>query len=166
MRVGWLPLGLAAALWITPINAQVVNPPAVGGSASAFEQVLGAANDATIGPQLHYLRCAGTDVDQFVVMAPYDQVWTIERHYCQSTPMSADQRITEATQFLPADATPGQPLTTDEGDPAQTYVSQTIANALPAGLFHDCAGQSVPVGTVVVVADNDGGWFIGPGTCA
>ncbi len=168
MRLRSLVLGPVAALLAIHGAAaqQVVAPPAVGGSAAAFEQALGAANDGSIGPQLHYLRCAGTDVDQFVVMAPNDQVWTIERHYCQLSQASPDQRITEATQYLPADAAPGMPVTTDEGDPGQTFVSQTIADALPAALFHDCAGQAVPLGTLVVVADNDGGWFVGPGTCA
>jgi hypothetical protein len=165
---GWvLVLGAAIALLATGrVAAQVVNAPAIGGSAAAFEQMLGAANDGTIGPQLHYLRCAGTDVDQFVVMAPNDQVWTIEREYCQPGQMTPDQRFAEAASLLPPDSIAGEALTTDEGDPALTYVSQTLGSALPAALFHDCAGQAVPAGTVVIVADADGGWFMGPGTCA
>ncbi len=152
---------MAVVVWA----AQVLTSPSIGGSASAFEQLLGAANDASIGPQLHYLRCAGTDIDQFVVMAPDDQVWTIERRYCPTRPMPRDQRFAEAASLLPADAVPGDPVLAQDGDPAQTYVSQTVAGALPAGLFHDCAGQAVPVGTIVIVADAEGGWFMGPGTC-
>jgi hypothetical protein len=152
-------------LLVGSASAQVLTPPAVGGSASAFEPILGSANDATVGAQFHYLRCAGTDVDQFVVLAPNDHVWTIERHYCEFAALPADQRFAEAAQFLPPDATPGDMVTSVEG-PGQTYVSQSVADALPAALFHDCLGQPVPVGTVVVVADDDGGWFMGPGTCA
>lgn len=168
MMLGRVLVAVAAIGFVaaTPVAAQVANPPTIGGSASAFEQVLGAANDGTIGPQLHYVRCAGTDVDQFVLMAPNDQVWTIERHYCQAGQMAVDQRFAEAAGLLPPDAVAGDALTTDEGDPALTYVSQTIGSALPAGLFHDCAGQAVPLGTVVIVADAAGGWFMGPGTCA
>jgi hypothetical protein len=65
-----------------PVTAQVLPGPAIGGSVAAFEQVLGGPNDASIGAQLHYQRCAGTDVDQFVVLAPNDQVWTIQRAWC------------------------------------------------------------------------------------
>jgi len=154
-------VAVAGALW-----AQVLAPPAIGGSASGFEPMLGAPNDGSLGQQLHYLRCAGTDIDQFVVTAPNDQVWTIEREYCQLGGPPADQRFTEAAQFLPPDAVAGDPLTTDEGAPAQTFVSQTVADALPSALFHDCAGRAVAPGTVIVVADVDGGWFVGPGSCA
>ena len=157
---------LRRAVVVGVLAAQVLTPPVIGGSPSAFEQVLGAANDASVGPQLHYLRCAGTDIDQYVLMAPSDQVWTISREYCVGTSFSAADRFAEAAQFLPADALAGDQLTTQDGDPGQTYVSQTVANALPAALFHDCAGQSVTPGTVVIVADSDGGWFLGPGTCA
>jgi hypothetical protein len=156
-----LQLVIAGAVW-----AQVLTPPSVSGSPSAFDAALGAPNDATLGSQFHYLRCAGTDIDQFVVLAPNDQVWTIQREYCQLGGPPADQRFAEAAQYLPADAVLGDGVTTDEGLPAQTYVSQTVANVLPSVLFHDCAGQAVAPGTVIVVADEDGGWFVGPGTCA
>src|SRR4029079_3875602 len=98
---------------------------------------VGAPNDGTLGAQLHYLRCAGTDIDQFVVTAPNDQVGTIQREYCQRGGPPADQRFAEAAQFLPPDAVVSDPLTTEEGAPAQTYVSQTVADALPTALFHD-----------------------------
>jgi hypothetical protein len=154
-------VAVAGALW-----AQVLSPPAMGGAPSAFDATLGAPNDGTLGSQFHYLRCAGTDIDQFVVLAPNDQVWTIQREYCQLAGPPAEQRLAEAAQYLPADAVLGDGLTTGEGAPAQTYVSQTVASALPSVLFHDCAGEPVTPGTVIVVADVDGGWFVGPGTCA
>ena len=72
-----LALGMAAAQ--TQGNAQVLPPPAIGTSPAAFEQVFGGPNDASIGAILHYQRCAGTEVDQLVVLAPNDQVWTIQR---------------------------------------------------------------------------------------
>ena len=84
--------------------AQVLPGPAIGGSAAAFEQVLGGPNDASIGAQLHYQRCAGTDVDQFVVLAPNDQVWTIQRAWCDLASVPADQRFADAARFLPPDA--------------------------------------------------------------
>lgn len=158
MMMLWL--GLAGVLM-----AQVITPPAIGGPPAALEQVLGAPNDATIASQLHYLRCAGTDVDQYVVSAPNDQVWTIERYYCDLGVPPVGDRFAEAARFLPPDAVGGDPTTTAEGDSAQMYVSQSFASALPPQLFHDCAGQPVTAGTIIVVADASG-WFVGPGTCA
>ena len=146
-------------------SGQVLVAPSLGGSVAAFEQVLGGPNDATIGPLLHYQRCAGTSVDQFVLLAPNDQVWTIQRVWCAPTNVPPDERLAEAAQFLPADAVAGDAFTSDLGEPAQTYQSATLAAALPPSLFHDCAGQAVPPGTLFVVADTFGGWYMGPGTC-
>jgi hypothetical protein len=149
----------------TRTEAQVLPPPSLGGSASAFENVLGGPNDASIGPLLHFQRCAGTDVDQFVLMAPNDQVWTIQRAWCELRTRSAEDRFADASQYVPDDAVPGDPITSGLGEPGQTYVSATLAAALPAGLFHDCSGNAVPLGTLFVVADSFGGWYMGPGTC-
>jgi len=151
------------AFWVL---AQVLPGPAIGGSVAALEQVLGGPNGASIGAQLHYQRCAGSDVDQFVVLAPNDQVWTIQREWCDLASVSADERFADAERFLPPDAQPVAPLTTDQGESAQTYQSPGLGSALPAALFHDCAGNLVPPGTLVIVADSLGGWFMGPGTCA
>ena len=79
MRGGVAILGLLAAVAMGEVSAQDATAPALGGSAAAFEALLGGANDASVGAQLHFVRCAGTDVDQYVVLAPNDQVWTI-RH--------------------------------------------------------------------------------------
>jgi len=149
----------------TQVTAQVLPPPAIGGSPAAFEQVFGGANDASIGAILHFQRCAGTDVDQFVLLAPNDQVWTIQREWCQFGALAADQRLADAAQFLPPDAVAGAPFTSDVGESAQSYQSATLAAALPAGLFHDCLGNPVTPGTLFVVADAYGGWFMGPGSC-
>jgi|SRR5579859_2187845 len=146
-------------------NAQVLPPPAIGGSPSAFEPIFGGPNDASIGAILHYQRCAGTDIDQVVLLAPNDQVWTIQRQWCPAATLSADQRLADAAQFLPPDAVLGAPFTTDLGESALAYQSPILAATLPAGLFHDCSGNAVPAGTVFVVADAYGGWFMGPGTC-
>ena len=127
--------------------------------------MLGGPNDASIGPLLHYQRCAGTDVDQFVVLAPNDQVWTIQRAWCQPAARTAEERLADAAQFLPFDAVPGEAFTSEEGEQGQIYQSDALASALPAGLFHDCTGNSVPPGTLFVVADSYGGWFMGPGSC-
>jgi hypothetical protein len=127
--------------------------------------VFGGPNDASIGAILHYQRCAGTDVDQLVVLAPNDQVWTIQRQWCQLSGLPADERLADAAQFLPADAIAGAPVTTDVGESARVYQSATLAAALPTGLFHDCLGNPVTPGTVFVVADAYGGWFMGPGSC-
>ena len=145
--------------------AQIVQPPALGAPVSAFEQVLGGANDASVGPLLHYQRCAGTQTDQFVMLAPGDQVWSIERVYCELQIRSTDERFADAAQYLPADALPGSPFTTDLGETAQTYTSEQLASALPAGLFHDCSGNAVAPGSLFVVADAEGGWYMGAGTC-
>jgi len=145
--------------------SQVMLSPTLGAPAAAFEQVLGGPNDASIGALLHFQRCAGTQVDQFVLMAPNDQVWTIQRASCELSTPAADQRLAEAAQYLPTDAVAGDPFTTDLGEPAQTYVSASLAAILPAGLFHDCGGRAVPPGTLFVVADSLGGWYMGPGTC-
>ncbi len=147
------------------VMAQLVAAPVLGGSVADFEQVFGAANDASIAAYVHLNRCAGTDVDQLVLMAPGDQVWTIERVWCDDTPRSADERFADAAQFLPADAIAGAPFTTDRGEPAEMFVSDSLGSALPVGLFHDCSGTAVPVGSLFVVADSDGGWYMGPGTC-
>src|SRR5437868_14009251 len=136
-------------MWWLVLAAQVLTAPAIGSTPASFEQIFGAANNGSVGPQLHYLRCAGTDVDQYVLMAPNDQVWTIERYECQGVSRSAEERIAEAAQFLPPDAMAGDPVTSQDGEPGQTYVSPTIGSALPAQLFHDCAGQPVPRGTIV-----------------
>jgi hypothetical protein len=144
---------------------QLVQAPALGGPVAAFEQVLGGPNDASVGALLHYQRCAGTDLDQFVLMAPGDQVWTIQRTFCDLGLRAADDRFADAAQYLPADVSAGTPFTTDLGEPGQTFTSAALAVELPAGLFHDCSGNAVPVGTLFVVADTLGGWYMGPGTC-
>jgi len=162
------PLAVLAFLLVlsaAPARAQVLAPPALGGSASAFEQILGGANDGSLGAQLHFQRCAGTNVDQFVVLAPNDQVWTIQRESCQFGSRPADERFAEAAQFLPADAVAGEAFTTEEGEPGWTYLSQTLGTVLPTSLFHDCTGNAVTPGTLFVVADSYGGWFMGPGAC-
>jgi hypothetical protein len=148
-----------------PAGAQVLPGPALGGSPAAFEQVLGGPNDASIGAQLHYQRCAGTDIDQFVLLAPNDQVWTIQREWCELATVAADQRFADAAQYLPSDAVPGDSFTTTLGEPAQSWLSPSLANTLPAALFHDCSGKSVAPGTLFIVADHSGGWFMGPGAC-
>jgi len=145
---------------------QVPAGPMLGGPAVAFELLWGGANDASVGAQLHFLRCAGTDVDQFVLLAPNDQVWTIQREACELATSPADQRFADAAQFLPPDAVAGQPFTTERGESAMSYQSDTLASTLPPGLFHDCTGNAVPLGTLFVVADSYGGWFMAPGTCA
>jgi len=164
-RVVELVLGALMALTAGEANAQGLPPPAIGGSPAAFEQLLGGANDASIGAILHFQRCAGTDVDQFVLLAPNDQVWTIQREWCQLATLPADQRLADAAQFLPPDAIAGAPFTTDLGESAQTYQSSILATTLPMGLFHDCTGNPVTAGTLFVVADSYGGWFMGPGMC-
>jgi hypothetical protein len=146
-------------------SAQVLDAPALGGPAAAFAQFLGGPNDASIGAQLHFKRCAGTDIDQFVLLAPNDQVWTIQRQSCLLALGGPEQRFLDAAQFLPADAVVGQSFTTDLGESALTYQSATLASTLPAGLFHDCTGNAVALGTLFVVADTYGGWYMGPGTC-
>jgi hypothetical protein len=145
--------------------AQALPGPALGGSPAAFEQVWGGANDASIGTQFHYLRCAGTDIDQFVVLAPNDQVWTIQRAGCALGSPSAEDRFAEAAQFLPPDAVPGDSFTSELGEPAVSWVSAALGAELPAALFHDCTGQTIAPGTLFIVADSAGGWFMGPGTC-
>ena len=162
-----LIVGVACALAASAssVRAQVLPAPTLGGPVAAFEQVLGGPNDATIGALLHYQRCAATGMDQFVLLAPNDQVWTIQRAWCGSTTLTPDERLADAAQFLPADAVADQAFTTDLGEPTQTYVSASLAAALPPRLFHDCAGQAVPPGTLFVVADTFGGWYMGPGTC-
>jgi hypothetical protein len=147
-------------------DARAQELPALGGTPAAFESVLGGANDASVGAQLHFQRCAGTSIDQFVLLAPNDQVWTIQRESCALATPASEQRFADAAQFLPPDAVAGEPFTTERGESALTYVSATLANALPASLFHDCTGNAVPLGTLFVVADSYGGWFMAPGTCA
>jgi hypothetical protein len=164
-RVVEIALAVLLAAAPTQLSAQVLPPPAIGGSSAAFEQVFGGANDASIGAILHFQRCAGTDVDQLVLLAPNDQVWTIQRAWCQLAALPVDQRLADAAQFLPPDAIAGALFTTDLGESAQSYQSATLAAALPAGLFHDCLGNPVSLGTLFVVADAYGGWFMGPGTC-
>lgn len=164
----WLSLAAAVVLAASSTAAasgQVLVAPSLGGSVAAFEQVLGGPNDATIGPLLHYQRCAGTSTDQFVLLAPNDQVWTIQRVWCAPASMPPDERLADAAQFLPADAVAADAFTTELGEQAQTYLSSTLASTLPPSLFHDCAGQAVPPGTLFVVADTFGGWYMGPGTC-
>jgi hypothetical protein len=161
-------IGVVAFLLLlsaTPVSAQVLSPPALGGSASAFEQILGGANSASLGAQLHFQRCAGTEIDQFVVLAPNDQVWTIQRDSCQFGGRSAEERFAEAAQFLPADAVAVEAFTTEEGEVGWTYLSPSLGTILPTSLFHDCAGNAVAFGTLFVVADSYGGWFMGPGAC-
>ena len=166
MRVRLAVLAAVLVANTVPVMAQVLPGPAIGGSVATFEQVLGGPNDASIGAQLHYQRCAGTDVDQFVVLAPNDQVWTIQRAWCDLASVPADQRFADAARFLPPDAQAGPPFTTEQGESALTYQSASLGSALPAALFHDCTGNAVPPGTLSIIADSYGGWFMGPGTCA
>src|ERR1700730_15278537 len=86
---------------------QLLPGPAIGGSVAAFAQVLGGPNGGSVGAQLHYLRCAGTDTDQFVVLAPNDQVWTIQRQWCDLATVSADPRFADATRLRQAQADAG-----------------------------------------------------------
>jgi len=144
----------------------MLRPRRWGGSAAAFEALLGGANDASVGAQLHFVRCAGTDIDQYVLLAPNNQVWTIQREACALATPASQERFAEAMQFLPPDAVAGEPFTTERGESAMTYLSPSLASVLPAGLFHDCTGNAVPLGTLFVVADSYGGWFMAPGTCA
>jgi hypothetical protein len=157
-------LGLLTLLAMTVV-AQVLPGPAIGGAPAAFEQVWGGANDASIGPLLHYQRCAGTDIDQFVLMAPNDQVWTIQHMECALSSPSAEDRFAQAAQFLPPDAVPGDSFTTELGEAAVSWVSASLGATLPVELFHDCTGLAVAPGTLFIVADSYGGWFMGPGTC-
>jgi hypothetical protein len=166
MRRAIVAFATLVALAAGDVRAQDAPAPALGGTRAAFEHVLGGPNDGSIGAQLHFLRCAGTDIDQFVLLAPNDQVWTIQREACALATPASQQRFAEAAQYLPPDAVAGEPFTTDRGESAMTYVSPTLASALPAGLFHDCTGNAVPLGTLFVVADSYGGWFMAPGTCA
>jgi len=166
LRLRFAILAALLATYGTPALAQVLPAPAIGGSTAALEQVLGGPNDASIGAQLHYQRCAGTDVDQFVVLAPNDQVWTIQRAWCDLASVPADERFADAARFLPPDAAAVAPFTTDQGESALTYQSASLGSALPAALLHDCAGNAVPPGTVSIIADSLGGWFMCPGTCA
>jgi hypothetical protein len=155
----------AVALVAALLLGQAAPVASLGGTVSDFEQVFGARNDASIGAYVHLERCAGTDVDELQLMAPNEQVWTIERMWCDVSVRSPEDRFADAAQFLPADAVPSSGFTTDRGEPAESFVSDGLASALPATLFHDCAGTSVTVGTLFVVADADGGWYMGPGTC-
>jgi len=68
--------------------------------------------------QLHFQRCVGTDVDQFVMLAPDDQVWTIQRAWCDLASVPADQRYADAARFLPLDAAAGPLFTTEQGESA------------------------------------------------
>jgi hypothetical protein len=166
LRLRLVILAAVLAVYAGPALAQVLPAPAIGGSTAAFEQVLGGPNDASIAAQLHYQRCAGSDVDQYVVLAPNDQVWTIQRAWCDLVSVPAEQRFADAARFLPPDAEAGPPYITEEGESALTYQSASLGSALPAALFHDCAGNAVPPGTLSIIADGLGGWFMGPGTCA
>jgi hypothetical protein len=152
-------------LYLVLVVGQVLQSATLGGTVSSFEQAFGARNDASIGAYVHLARCGGTDVDQFQLMAPNDQVWTIQRAWCDLSVRSADERFADAAQFVPADALPGPGFTSDRGEVGETFVSASLADALPATLFHDCAGNSVTAGTLFVEADADGGWYMGPGTC-
>ena len=156
---------LASVFAAVLFNQSLGAPPSIGGTASAFENILGGPNDASVGAYLHYQRCAGTDVDQFVLMAPNDQVWTIQRAWCDLIPRAVDDRFADASQYVPPDSLPGAPFTDQDGEPGQTYVSATLGSELPVSLFHDCTASAVPPGTLFVVADNFGGWYMGPGTC-
>ena len=160
-------LTLAAVLILsaTPLRAQVLPAPVLGGSASAFEQVLGGANSESLGAQLHFQRCAGTAIDQYILLAPNDQVWTIQREYCQLGSPTAEERFAEAAQFLPADAVAGEAFTTETGETGWTYVSAALGTQVPTSLFHDCAGNAVAPGTLFVLADSYGGWFMALGAC-
>jgi hypothetical protein len=166
MRYWSVGLGvLLMALATGGVSAQVLSAPALGGPEAAFEQVLGGPNDASIGVQYHFQRCAGTDTDQFIILAPNDQVWSIERAACGLSLPLVEQRFADAAQYLPSDAVAGQPFTTESGESAMSYVSSNLADALPAALFHDCAGKAVTPGTLFVVADSYGGWFMAAGAC-
>src|SRR3981081_490227 len=108
-RVVQLIFAAVGALVLGSVHAQVLPSPTIGGSPAAFEQMFGGANDASIGAILHFQRCAGTDLDQFVLLAPNDQVWTIQREWCQLGSVPVDQRLADAVQFLPPDALAGAP---------------------------------------------------------
>jgi hypothetical protein len=156
---------LVMALGTSGASAQILSPPSLGGPEAAFEQILGGPNDASVGVQYHFQRCAGTHTDQFILLAHNDQVWSIERAACGLSLPLAEQRFADAAQFLPSDAVAGQPFTTERGESAMAYVSSNLANALPAALFHDCEGKAVTPGTLFVVADSYGGWFMAAGAC-
>src|SRR5439155_18667422 len=128
MRGGVAILGLLAALAMGEVSAQDATAPALGRSAAAFEALLGGANDASVGAQLHFVRCAGTDIDQYVLLAPNNQVWTIQREACALATPASQERFAEAMQFLPPDAVAGEPFTTERGESAMTYLSPSLAS--------------------------------------
>ena len=113
MRRAIVAFATLVALAAGDVRAQDAAAPALGGPTAAFEGLLGGPNDASIGAQLHFLRCAGTDIDQFVLLAPNDQVWTIQREACALATPASQQRFAEAAQYLPPDAVAGEPFTTD-----------------------------------------------------
>jgi hypothetical protein len=169
MRCWTVVLGLLGGiLSVAPVSAQSTgapSTPALGGTPEAFETVLGGPSAASVGSILYFEQCAGTDLDQFVLMTSNDQVWTIERSYCDVTTHSADERFADAAHYLPPDAVASIPFTDDLGEQARTFVSATLGQNLPAALFHDCSGSSVAAGTLFIVADSTGGWYMGPGSC-
>ena len=131
----WLILAAALVMAASSTGAasgQVLPPPSLGGPVAAFEQVLGGPNDATIGALLHYQRCAGTTVDQFVLLAPNDQVWTIQRVWCAPTSVAPDERLADAAQFLPADAVPADASTTELQAPGTRAPSSSMTSCCRA----------------------------------
>src|SRR5712691_121023 len=99
----------------------------------------------------HFIRCAGNDRDELIVVLEADSTAFITRQICGALP-SAQALQAEARHFFPTDSSPGgAPFTTAFGQSATRYVSRTLAEALPSSWFRDCNARAVAPGTFSVV---------------
>jgi hypothetical protein len=142
----------------------VPDPPALGDAVDTWIQALGPPNDHSTETNLHFQRCPGSSIDQFVVDSDDGHVWAVRREPCRRQSETPALAHADAERFLPGDTTGGEAFSTPAGNPAWQYMSPSFGDVLSPDQFDDCDGNPVQPGTFSITTSS-GGWLLLPGTC-
>ncbi len=144
--------------------------PVLGGSPDAFATLFGPPNNHSGPPgslqTLHYKRCAGSNVDEFIVLFEKGSAILITHQFCTGAP-SAAVREADAQKYFPSGATASGPPLPDpiSGGTVRRYVSTSLAGTFPASKFQDCDGNDLPPGTFTLGLGLGPDWDLGVGGC-
>jgi hypothetical protein len=135
----------------------------LGDTEAAFIATLGQPGpDTARGVDDHFLRCA-SGADQYMVAFTGGRASEVLRQYCGAIP-SASQRMAEARAFFPSDApASGTAYTNENGDPAWTFRSSSLAQLFTLDAFQTCS-DGTPAGSFELDLAKSS-WQIGIGHC-
>lgn len=156
---------------VTPTAHPIAAPsdtttrPTLGAPAVAFVARLGQPNDHSDAMTLHWQRCAGNNVDGFIITFIEGHAYLITRQNCLPAAPAEKELVVEATTFMPTDGKTVNGFVTQNSEKAVEEISASLAGQLPAVSFHDCNGDPVKPGTFSLVVTADGGWVLALGTC-